>query len=365
MGKPSSAPAPPGAAAAADAMPGLDGRGGQVPAGRAARPPEVSTFVRELPLMALVLALLAGLIFAASGDTFALNILSTAFLFAGLASAWNIIGGFGGQFSLGHSVFFAVGAYTTANLYLRAGISPWFGLIPGAALAALVAALVSWPVFRLRGPFFAIATMALTEVALALGNYFESVTGGTRGMSIPFRLGFANMIFRDRLSYAILMYGFAALCLLVVLAVTRSRLGYYLQAVRDNEQAARAAGINVTRTKLTGMAVSAALTGIGGGLFLMSTRVADPASILSLFDFGVKFALIALIGGLGTVYGPILGALLIIPLENWLRAEFGGLAPGANIIVLSLILILASLFLKRGIVGALQSAADRFRRGRS
>ena len=207
--------------------------------------------------------------------------------------------------------------------------------------------------------------MALTEVALALGNYMESVTGGTRGMSIPFRLGLANMIFRDRLSYAILMFGFAALCLLVVLAVTRSRLGYYLQAVRDNEQAARASGIDVTRTKLAGMAISAALTGVGGGLFLMTTRVADPGALLSLFDFGVKFALIALIGGLGTVYGPLLGALVIIPLENWLRAEFGGLVPGANIIVLSLILILAALFLKRGIVGALQSAFDRARRLRS
>ncbi len=327
--------------------------------------PTVKTFARELPLMALVLGLLAALIFAASGDSFALNILSTTFLFAGLASAWNIIGGFGRQFSLGHSVFFAVGAYTTANLYLRMGVSPWLGLVPGAALAALVAALVSWPVFRLRGPFFAIATMALTEVALALGNYMESVTGGTRGMSIPFRLGLANMIFRDRLSYAMLMFGFTALSLLVVLAVTRSRLGYYLQAVRDNEQAARASGIDVTRTKLAGMAISAALTGVGGGLFLMSTRVGDPGALLSLFDFGVKFALIALIGGLGTVYGPLLGALVIVPLENWLRAEFGGLVSGANVIVLSLILILAALFLKRGIVGALQSVFDRVRRVRT
>ena len=255
-------------------------------------------------------------------------------------------------------MFFAVGAYTTANLYLKLGVSPWFGLLPAAALAALVAAVVSWPVSRLRGPFFAIATMTLTEMALALGNDWEFLTGGTRGMSIPFRLGFADMIFRDRLSYAWLMYGFMAVCLLVVLAVTRSRLGYYLRAVRDNEQAARAAGIDVLRTKLAGMAISAALTGMGG-LFFFSTRVTDPTAILSLFDFGVKFALVALIGGLGTVYGPVLGALLVIPVESWLRAEFGGLAPGADVIVLSVVLILASLFLKRGVMGALQSGLDR------
>ena len=325
-------------------------------------PAEVRTFLRDVPVLLLVLGGMAGLTGLAAGDPFTLNMLSTTFLFAGLATAWNVIGGIGGQFSLGHSVFFAVGAYTTANLYLRLGVPPWVGVLPGAALAAGTALLVSWPVFRLRGPFFAIATMALTEVALALANYAEWATGGTRGMSIPFRLGLSNMIFRDRMSYAMLMGGFAAGCLLVALAVTRSRLGYQLKAVRDNEGAAQASGINPLRTKLAGMAISAALTGVGGGLFLMSTRVADPATLLSLFDFGVKFALIALIGGLGTVYGPLLGALLIVPLEGWLRAEFGGMAPGANVIVLSLVLILASLFLKRGIVGALQAGYDRWRR---
>ena len=329
---------------------------------RAAAPAGVRTFLRDVPVLLLVLGGMAGLAGLAAGDPFTLNMLSTTFLFAGLATAWNVIGGIGGQFSLGHSVFFAVGAYTTANLYLRLGVPPWVGVLPGAALAAGTALLVSWPVFRLRGPFFAIATMALTEVALALANYAEAVTGGTRGMSIPFRLGLSNMIFRDRMSYALLMGGFAALCLLVALAVTRSRLGYQLKAVRDNEGAAQASGINPLRTKLAGMAISAALTGVGGGLFLMSTRVADPATLLSLFDFGVKFALIALIGGLGTVYGPLLGALLVVPLEGWLRAEFGGLAPGANVIVLSIVLILASLFLKRGIVGALQAGYDRWRR---
>ena len=327
-------------------------------------PIPVRTFLGELPYALLAVAALSGLVYAFIGDTFILNTLATALLFAGLASAWNIIGGFGGQFSLAHSVFFAVGAYTTANLYLKAGISPWLGLFPAAVLAALVACLLSWPVFRLRGPFFAIATMAFTEVALALGNYMEWATGGTRGMSIPFRLGLVNMIFRDRLSYAWLMLGFAAVCLLIVVAVRRSRLGYYLQAVRDNEQAARASGIDVLRVKLAGMTISAALTGVGGGLFFMQVRVADPAALLSLFDFGVKFALIALIGGLGTIYGPILGALVVIPLEGWLRAQFGGMLPGANLIVLSLCLILASLFMRRGIVGAIEELIERVRRRR-
>jgi branched-chain amino acid transport system permease protein len=328
-------------------------------------PALITTFWGELPRTLLVLAGMGVLVYAFSGSSFTLNILATTFLFAGLASAWNIIGGFGGQFSLGHSVFFAIGAYVTTNLYLRVGISPWLGMIPAACAAALVASLVSWPVFRLRGPFFAIATMALTEVALALGNYFDSVTGGTRGLSIPFRLGFANMIFRDRLSYALLMLGFSALCLLVAVAIDRSRLGYSLRAVRDNEDAARAAGIDVTRVKLVGMAISAALTGVGGSLFMMFVRVADPAALLSLFDFGVKFALIALIGGLGTVYGPVLGAIIVIPLESWLRAELGGILPGANLIVLSVVLIVAALAFRQGVVGALREGLARLRGGRT
>ncbi len=327
-------------------------------------PGGVRTLRHELPTTLAVVAGLGGLVALFSGDSFALNILATTFLFAGLATAWNIIGGLGGQFSLGHSVFFAIGAFTVANLYLKLQISPWFALPPAALLAALVAVACSWPVFRLRGPFFAIATMALTEVLLSLALYFDRFTGGSRGLSIPFRFGLQNMIFRDRLSYALLMLGFLVICMIVMAAVTRSRLGYALQAVRDNEDAALASGIDVLRTKLAGMAISAALTGMGGVLYMMYVRVADPPTLFSLFDIGVKMALIALIGGIGTIYGPLLGALLIVPLESYLRAELGGTVPGANLIVLGFILMLTALFLRRGIVGALHGVLPKIRGAR-
>jgi hypothetical protein len=200
-------------------------------------PLRVKTFKQELPLSAGVLIALLLLVLAFSGDSFTLNILAATFLFGGVATAWNIIGGLGGQFSLGHSVFFAVGAYTTANLYLTFGVSPWLALVPAALLAGLVAVALSWPVFRLRGPFFAIATMAFTEVLLSLAMYFDTFTGGARGLSIPFRAGLQNMIFRDRFSYALLMLGFLGVALIVFTAVTRSRLGYSLQAIRDNQDA--------------------------------------------------------------------------------------------------------------------------------
>ena len=325
---------------------------------------KIRTLRREVPTTCALLAALLALLLAESGDSFTVNILAGTFLFAGLATAWNIIGGLGGQFSLGHSVFFAAGAFVTAGLYLGAHVSPWLALVPAGLAAALLGIAISWPVFRLRGPFFAIATMAFTEVLLALSMYFDRFTGGARGISIPFRLGVANMIFRDRFSYALLMLGYLAAALIVMAAVTRSRLGYSLRAVRENDTAAMASGIDVLRVKLTGMAISAFLTGIGGALFLMYVRVVDPPTLFSLFDVGVKMALVALIGGIGTIYGPLLGALLIVPLESLLRAELGNDVPGANLIVLGVLLTLTALFLRHGIMGALEAAWRRVGAGR-
>ena len=320
-----------------------------------AAPVEVATFRKESPRLAAVVLALIALVGANAGNSFEVNQLAYTFLFAGLATAWNVIGGIGGQFSLAHGVFLAIGAYVTANLYINFGVSPWLALIPAAALSAIAAVLISWPAFRLRGPFFAIVTMAFNEVAFVLANYFDAFTGGPRGLVIPFRLGLANMIFRDRMSYALLMLGYLVVCLTVGIFVLRSRLGYYLQAVRDNEAAARACGVDVLRTKLAGMAVSAALTGAGGTLFAMYLRIVDPPTVLTLAEVGLKFALIVLIGGAGTAYGPMLGALFVIPLEGWLRVKLGAEAPGSHLIALGVILVLASLFMRRGLMGMIET----------
>ena len=297
-----------------------------------------------------------------SGDLFWVNILITTYLFAGLAVAWNIIGGFGGQFSLGHGVFFGVGAYMTARLYLSWGVSPWLGILPGAAVCALIGPMVFWPTFRLKGSFFAIATLAFNEVALVFANYFESITGGPRGLQIPFRAGLGNMIFTDPRAYALLMFGFLATCVIVAVVLMRRRLGYYLLAVREDEDAAHAAGIDVTWVKLYGTALSAALTAIGGGLFAMYVRTIDPPSLFSLADVGVKFALLALIGGIGTIAGPVLGAFLIMPAESWLRATLGGGWPGLHLVVLGAVMLLAALFMRRGITGAIDAVRARLNR---
>ena len=295
-------------------------------------------------------------------DAHWLNIIAFTYLMGGLAASWNIIGGFGGQFSLGHGVFFGIGAYTTARLYLTFDLSPWLTMLPTALLAALVAMLISWPTFRLRGPFFAIATLAFNEVAFVIANHFESFTGGPRGIMIPFKAGLGNMIFRDRWQYALLMFAFLALVILITVVLRRSRLGYYLLAVREDEDAARASGIDVLGVKLRGMALSAGLTAMGGSLFAMYLRFIDPPTIFNLQEVGVKFALLSLIGGVGTIAGPLLGAALIVPFENFLRAELANALPGMNLAVLGLLMVLAALFMKRGVVGALEGLLARLRR---
>lgn len=297
-------------------------------------------------------------------DAHWLNIIAFTYLMAGLAAAWNIIGGFGGQFSLGHGVFFGIGAYACAKLYVAFDWSPWATIIPTAIVAALVAMLISWPTFRLRGPFFAIATLAFNEVAFVIANHFDSITGGPRGIMIPFKAGFANMIFKERWQYALLMFVFVAIVIGITVVLRRSRLGYYLLAVREDEDAARASGINVLSVKLQGMALSAALTSVGGTLFAMYLRFIDPPTLFTLPEVGVKFALLSLIGGVGTIAGPLLGAALIIPFENFLRAELANALPGLNLAILGLLMVLAALFMKRGIVGAWADLLDWVRRKR-
>lgn len=294
-------------------------------------------------------------------DPYWTNILAYTYLFAGLAASWNIIGGFGGQFSLGHGVFFAIGAYGVALFYLDLGLSPWIAMWPIAILGAAFAALISWPTFRLRGPFFAIATMAINEACFAIVNYSERLTGGPRGLFIPFRAGLRNMIFAERWKYGLLMLGFMCAVVFLTVWLRRSRLGHYLLAVREDEDAARAAGVNVLMVKLQGIALSAGLTSIGGGLFAMYVRIFEPPTLFSLPDIGVKFALLSLIGGIGTIIGPVVGAIVIVPLENYLQGAIGGVIPGANYIVLGAILVLAALFLKRGIVGTFLALVRHFR----
>lgn len=303
------------------------------------------------------------LLLAVQGDAYWLNILILTLLFAGLASAWNIIGGFGGQLSLGHGVFFAIGAYTVGITYDRYGWSPWVAMLVAIPIAMAVAALTSWPTFRLRGPFFAMATLALNQVALVLATYFGSVTGGVQGITIPFSPSLRDLAFVERWKYAVVMLLFVGLTVAVATVVSRSKLGYALRAVREDDEAAAAVGFNVFAVKMQGMLISSALTCLGGSLFAVFVRYIDPASVLGLPEVGVRMVLIALLGGIGTLMGPVVGSLLFIPAITLLQGELAGQRPGLNLVAVGVALVIIPIALRRGIVGT-AAAWSRSARGR-
>lgn len=303
---------------------------------------------------AVGMALLAVITFLIAQDPYYRTLATAALLFAGLAVAWNILGGYAGQFSLAHAVFFAVGAYSVALPIVKQGWAWYVGLVVGMAICTVLAALVSWPLFRLRGPFFAIGTLALSEVAFALFNFFEW-TGGSQGVQIPFR----DRPITDQNLWVVIFFGFLGLCLAVSLGVIRGRLGYYLIAVRDDEDAASASGANPLRVKTIAFMISAALTGLGGGLFVLYVGALDPPSFLSALEVGAYIPLLALIGGIGTLVGPMLGGFLLQPGETYVRGLLAGGTPGVSRVVVGVVLILVSLYFREGIWGRLSPLASR------
>ncbi|GAC1325498.1 MAG: branched-chain amino acid ABC transporter permease [Mycobacteriales bacterium] len=304
----------------------------------------------------VVLAAAAALI---TQDAYLTTLMTGGLVFAGLAVAWNILGGYGGQFSLGHAVFFGIGGYSVALLKVDHGLPYPVGILVGMVLSAVLAVALSWPLFRLKGPFFSIGTLALSEVALTLATYFKW-TGGTRGVQIPFRA----LPITDPNVWAAVFVGYLAVSLAVSLAVVRSRLGYYLVAVRDDQEAASASGADPLFVKATAFAISAALTGLGGGLFVLYVGFLDPPSFLSAINVGAFIPLLALIGGIGTLVGPVLGAFLLQPGESYLRGALAGASPGLSNGLVGVLLVLAALFFREGIWGKAQHLRHRFRRDR-
>src|SRR5450631_3565147 len=195
-----------------------------------------------------------------------LDVVIQTYLWAGLALAWNMAGGYAGLISFGHSAFFGVGAYTSTILLLRYGLAPWIGIWIGALLAATLGAVLALICARLRGPFFILSTLAFAEVVRIGALNWSSLTGGPEGLSIMPAPNPANMVFASKTSYAALMLGYLVLVYAVTKGLEASRFGYYLFAIRDNEEAAGAAGVDPLLGRTAALALSAGLTGVGGSL---------------------------------------------------------------------------------------------------
>lgn len=295
----------------------------------------------------------------ASGSAFVVHLFVSICVFGGLATAWNIVGGYAGQLSLGHTVFYGLGAYTSALMLQHFGLSPWFSMLIGAALSAVFGIAIGYPCFRLRGPFFALSTIAFLEVVRLLALHFKELTNGAAGLIVPLRIGWEWMIFRDKMNYLFIAFGLLLLTLFVTFCLDRSRLGYYLTAVREREDAALAAGVPATRVKLIAVALSAALTSLIGSFHAMYLTFLEPGSMFSLAT-AVQIAMFALIGGLGTVSGPLAGALLIVPVSELGRAWLGAGATGLHGLVYGTVLVIMTLTLPRGLVGTFGDAVTRW-----
>ena len=299
-----------------------------------------------------VLAALA-VIPGAIGRGFHAHVLVLVLLHASMAQSWNILGGYCGQISFGHSVFFGFGAYGAGMAMVTYGSTPWLGIIIGAILAAVASVLIGWPCFRLRGHYFAIATFAIVEI---FGRVFLvwNWIGGAIGLDYPIMDdSWAYFLWSsDKTGY----YTGAAVLFILVFSVVRfienRRLGYYMRAVREGQETAESLGVNSAQVKLTAMALSAFLAALCGAFFAQYNYRVDPPMVVSL-EISMKFALITILGGMGTFWGPLLGAAVLIPLQEYTRTYLSVLGPGVDQIIYGLLIIFMMVRQPKGIMGFL------------
>ncbi len=305
----------------------------------------------------IALAAAAILIPLVFGGVAQLNLLVLVLLYSSLAQAWNILGGFAGQVSLGNAAFFGIGAYTSTMMLIEWNLSPWLGMIAGAVLAAIFAVVIGYPVFRLGGHYFAIATIALGEIMLIMFANWGFV-GGAVGLSIPFIRGedrrpadsWLFMQFNQtREGYLIIGVALAALVTAIAILIQRSKIGYYLRAIKNDELAARTLGVNVLRYKLIAIVVSAALTAMLGTFYAQYLLFIDPETTMRL-ELSVLIALVAILGGVGTVAGPLIGAAVLIPLSELTRSALGGAGNTLDLVLYGGLIIIISVFQPNGLV---------------
>jgi branched-chain amino acid transport system permease protein len=299
-------------------------------------------------------------------DEYYLHVLVGVLFFAYMASAWNIVCGYTGQLSLGHSALCGIGGYISTLLFINLGLTPWVGMLVGGACATVVGVLIGYPCFRLRGPYFALTTIAFAEILRIWTENTEEILGielrGAQGLSVPLK-GHRPWLFQfgDKVHYYYIIIGMLLLVLAITYWMERSRVGFYLKAIRGDQDAAEALGINSTRHLLTAMALSSFLTALGGSFYAQYFRYINPERNMGL-DLSIEFALMGIVGGQGTVLGPVLGAFLLTPAGEISRATLGGKFPGLHLMIYGLVLVVAVLFLPKGLIHPIRQFLGRGRR---
>lgn len=279
------------------------------------------------------------------------HILIIFVIFAALGQSWNIITGFAGQTSFGHAAFFGIGAYTSSVLFWKFQISPWLGMLLGAVLASLVAAIVSYPCFRLKGHYFAIATLAVAEIIQQIFVSWKYVEGAT-GISLPI---VDDSLLSLQFHTSKLPYFYIALLLFALVVITaykieKSKMGFYLKAIRESHEVAESIGINPLNYKLYAMMTSAFFSALFGSLYAQYILYIDPFMVFSL-PISMKIVLLTVLGGLGNIFGPIIGAAILIPLSEYTRILIGGTGKGIDLILFGLLVVIVSCYQPKGIIG--------------
>jgi len=306
------------------------------------------SFVIELCMLAVLLVLPW---FIAA--PYILHVFIMLFYMAMLAVAWNILGGLTGQFSLGHAAFMAMGAYVSTLLLIKFHVTPWVGMAVGGILAGVVAAILFYPCFVLKGPYFALATIAFAETFRNLFTNWGMV-GKAQGILLPMlQRSWYNFEFSGKRPYYYIALGLLFLIYGSFVIMERSRLGYAFKCVREDEDTSNAIGINVVKYKLWAAFLSAGFTAIAGAFYAQYVRYIEPD--LMLGSYSIEIVLPAIIGGIGTVGGPLVGAFLLMPISEYLRAMLGNVIPGGHLIAYSILLILIIRVKPLGLVGWLNS----------
>ncbi|MFQ6080295.1 MAG: branched-chain amino acid ABC transporter permease [Candidatus Bathyarchaeia archaeon] len=301
----------------------------------------------------LIIAIMVGLPLIPMSP-YLLHVLVLIYLYAFFATCWNLMSGYAGALSLGHAAFVGVGAYLTYFLFAWYGLSPWIGMLIAALMTMGLAVVLGYPCFRygVRGVYFALATIAFAEILKDLCLFYRDITGGALGSYLQY-LGFSPLYFQfvDKRYYCYIAMGLWALSIYLTHRLKKFR--HKLIAIREDEDAAAALGINVTKNKLMVLLLSSFLTAIGGAFWIQYYRYISPGTVLSL-DLSIEIALIGIFGGMYNMFGPAIGAMILKPVSEVLRAYLGGTYAGLHLMIYGALLMIVLIFMPRGVAGYMQ-----------
>lgn len=307
---------------------------------------------KSILIMLVLLAVTCMLPLVISSNYF-ISLFVYVFCYAALGSSWNIIGGYGGQTSWCHATFLSVGAYTGMIFLKFFNISPFISIFIAMAISFLIALIIGGITLRYRGAFFSISTMALLETVRILITVWDDVTGGSSGLYVAQQsTNFFKMHFNDDRPFFYISLVVLLVVQFVVSRFVKSKTGHYLGTIRGNEDAALSLGIPAFRIKLRAFEISAMLTAMVGTVFGAFLAYVDPMTICSM-DMSIKIACVAIIGGIGTLWGPVLGAFIIVPATELAGILLGNL--GSSVLLYGLTLILVALYKPKGVISIFSS----------